>query len=346
MKRTDRLMAIVLHLQGRRVVRAEELAERFAVSLRTIYRDMAALGEGGVPIAGEAGVGYSLLKGYHLPPVMLTGDEAAALFLGGQLVREFTDASLRAPSDSALDKLRAVLPVEQRDHVERVGRGTLVARWTRPAPEAPAAAGADGAAPPADAAPPPALRILRDAVARRRVVRLHYRGREQTEALRREVEPLGVVFYGARWYLVAWCRLRDSLRHFRLDRILELDTDGACFPPRHDFNLERHVADYTRGGQTYPARLWFADAALPRARAESYATLIEVAGSRRDGGAEFTVLTWCYQWLAGWIFSFGGDAEALEPSELRETVRALARAALKRHAEPRRKKLSAVATGC
>ena len=77
MNRTDRLMAIVLHLQGRRVVRAEELAERFAVSLRTIYRDMAALGEGGVPIAGEAGVGYTLVKGYHLPPVMLTADEAS-----------------------------------------------------------------------------------------------------------------------------------------------------------------------------------------------------------------------------------------------------------------------------
>ncbi|MBC8010315.1 MAG: HTH domain-containing protein, partial [Burkholderiales bacterium] len=126
MNRTDRLVAIVLHLQGRRVVRAEDLAGRFAVSLRTIYRDMAALGEGGVPIAGEAGVGYSLVKGYHLPPVMLTADEAGALFLGGALVREFTDDSLRAPSLSALDKLRAVLPPDQRDHVERVGRATLV----------------------------------------------------------------------------------------------------------------------------------------------------------------------------------------------------------------------------
>ncbi|MEQ1869985.1 MAG: LuxR C-terminal-related transcriptional regulator [Vicinamibacterales bacterium] len=80
MNRTDRLVAMVMHLQGRRLVRAEDMAGHFSVSVRTIYRDIAALGEAGVPIAGEAGVGYSLVKGYHLPPVMLTGDEAAALF--------------------------------------------------------------------------------------------------------------------------------------------------------------------------------------------------------------------------------------------------------------------------
>lgn len=317
-------MAIVLHLQGRRVVRAEELAERFAVSLRTIYRDMAALGEGGVPIAGEAGVGYSLVKGYHLPPVMLTADEASALFLGVQLVREFTDDSLREPSTAALDKLRAVLPPDQRDHVERVGRATVVAKWARRR-----AAETDGA----EVVPPAALRELQAAIARRRVVRLDYQGREQTETLRREVEPLGVLFYGGRWYLVAWCRLRDSLRHFRLDRIREVETTTALFAVRPNFSLEDHVSDYAKAGDTFPARVWFADGEQARARAESYATLVEVEGTRRDGGAEFTLLTWSYEWLAGWIFSFGGAAEALSPPELRETVRRRARETLERHAE-------------
>ena len=326
MNRTDRLMAIVLHLQGRRVVRAEELAERFAVSLRTIYRDMAALGEGGVPIAGEAGVGYSLVKGYHLPPVMLTADEAAALFLGVQLVREFTDDSLREPSTAALDKLRAVLPPDQRDHVERVGRATVVAKWAR---RSEAETDATGAAPPA------ALRGLQEAIARRRVVRLDYRGRDQAETLRREVEPLGVLFYGGRWYLVAWCRLRDSLRHFRLDRIQGVETTGTVFATRADFSLEEHVSDYAKAGETFPARVWFADREQARARAESYATLVEVEGARRDGGAEFTMLTWSYEWLAGWLFSFGGGAEALHPPELRDTVRRLADEVLARHADRR-----------
>lgn len=321
MNRTDRLMAIVLHLQGRRVVRAEELAERFAVSVRTIYRDVAALGEAGVPIAGEAGVGYSMVRGYHLPPVMLAADEAAALFLGGQLVRELTDASLRAPSESALDKLRAVLPPEQRDHVERVGRATLVAKWARPEDggrdEGGEAAGV--------------LRGLQDAVARRRVVRMEYRGRERAEATRREVEPLGLVFYGARWYLVAWCRLRGDLRHFRLDRIQSLETTAAACEARPGFDLAAHMAECAASDQAYPARVWLADEHQARARAESYATLVEVEGSRREGGAEFSLLTWSYEWLAGWLFSFGGGAEAVSPPELRERVTRLAGEVLARH---------------
>src|SRR5215212_926099 len=117
---------MVMRLQGRRLVRASELAEHFNISVRTVYRDIAALGEAGVPIAGEAGVGYSLVRGYHLPPVMLTADEAAALFVGAEMVRQFTDASLCGPMDSALDKLRAVLPRDRQEHVERLARRTVV----------------------------------------------------------------------------------------------------------------------------------------------------------------------------------------------------------------------------
>ena len=88
---------MVMFLQGRRLVKADELAEHFEISVRTVYRDMSALGEAGVPIAGEAGVGYSLVKGYHLPPVMLTADEASALFVGAEMVKQFTDSSLGVP---------------------------------------------------------------------------------------------------------------------------------------------------------------------------------------------------------------------------------------------------------
>src|SRR6266446_6599977 len=97
MNRVDRLMAMVVQLQSRRVVRAEDIAAHFEISVRTVYRDLAALGEAGIPIVAEAGVGYSLVKGYHLPPVMFTAEEASALFLGGKLVEYLTDASSRPP---------------------------------------------------------------------------------------------------------------------------------------------------------------------------------------------------------------------------------------------------------
>src|SRR5205809_3099429 len=126
MNRVDRLMAMVLRLQGRRVVRAEDIAAYFEISVRTVYRDIAALGEAGIPIVGEAGVGYSLVKGYHLPPVMFTAEEASALFIGGKLVEHLTDASLRKQMDSALLKIRSVLPRDRQDYLDRLDRSTIV----------------------------------------------------------------------------------------------------------------------------------------------------------------------------------------------------------------------------
>src|ERR1700761_9425242 len=105
MNRTDRLVALVMLLQSRRVTTASHMAAHFEVTERTIYRDLAALGEAGVPILGEAGVGYSLMRGYHLPPVMFSPDEALALVTGGLLAERLTDDKMRAAIRSALDKV-------------------------------------------------------------------------------------------------------------------------------------------------------------------------------------------------------------------------------------------------
>src|SRR6266513_507356 len=126
MNRVDRLMAMVVRLQSRRVVRAEDIAAHFEISVRTVYRDIAALGEAGIPIMAEAGVGYSLVKGYLLPPVMFTAEEASALSIGGKLVEHLTDASLRKQMDSALLKIRSVLPRDRQDYLDRLERSTAV----------------------------------------------------------------------------------------------------------------------------------------------------------------------------------------------------------------------------
>jgi predicted DNA-binding transcriptional regulator YafY len=306
MNRTDRLVAMVMHLLGRRLVRAEELAAQFEISVRTVYRDIAALGEAGVPIVGEAGVGYSLLKGYHLPPVTLTADEATALFVGGEMVKQFTDASLHTPMATAIDKLRAVLPRDRQEHVERLARHTIVI----------GRAGTSSA----DPAAQPWLLAVQRGVAQRRVLRLTYRGRERAEDTNRDVEPLGVVCYGGAWYLVAWCRLRKDVRHFRVDRIQTLTVLDEWFPARPEFSLAKHLAERVARDDVLPVRVWFARAAQERAQRESYATLMEEA--RRDGGAEFAFTTFSLEWMARWLLSFGGDAEALAPAKLRALVRA------------------------
>ena len=177
MNRIDRLVAILIHLQGRRVTRAEDIADEFQTSIRTVYRDIAALAEAGVPIVGEAGVGYSIVKGYHLPPVHFTTEEATALITASMLMDRFTDGSLALSMDSALAKIRAVLPPDRQDHIARLER-----RMSLPSPP--------------QRNRPASLFLIQKALADRTLLRISYRGSGAAEALRREIEPLGLTYYG------------------------------------------------------------------------------------------------------------------------------------------------------
>jgi predicted DNA-binding transcriptional regulator YafY len=304
MNRIDRLLGLILLLQSRRVVTAEQMAEHFELSVRTIYRDLAALSEIGVPIAAEAGVGYSLLKGYHLPPVRFEAAEANALLVGGELVKGLTDASLSDPASSALLKIRAILPRERRDDAERLlqhlavilpdqQQGHLHQKTLLP---------------------------VQQAVTQRRVLHLVYRAAGRQQITQRDVEPLGVVFYGNAWYLVAWCRLREDFRHFRLDRIQELSLRETCFEPRPGFSLRKHLQESVEEEETFPARIRFTAAAAERARRECFAGLVEE--HPHAGGVVMDFLAFSLEWLARWLLSFGQDAEALAPPVLRELVQA------------------------
>jgi len=321
MNRTDRLVAMVMFLQGRRLVRALELARNFEISERTVYRDIAALGEAGVPILGEAGVGYSLMKGYHLPPVMFTAEEASALFVGGAMERRFTDVSVHPPLNSALEKLRAVLPRDRQEYVDRLARSTVISGLST----------RSGAGP--DPAAAPWLLTVQQGVVQRRVLRMTYHGRDRDEDTRRDVEALGLVFYGGAWSTVAWCRLRRGIRHFRLDRIRCLELAGETFPPRPDFSLVKHLEESVANEELLPVRVWLAGRVHDRARRESYATLVEER--QRDGGAEYSLTTFSLAWMARWILSFGDEAEALAPAELRELVRQEAEKIVKMHGAKR-----------
>jgi predicted DNA-binding transcriptional regulator YafY len=318
MNRTDRLVAMVMHLQGRRVVRAEELARHFEVAVRTVYRDISALGEAGVPVVGEAGVGYSLMKGYHLPPVMFSAEEATALFLGAELVKQFADASLAAPMDAALGKVRSVLPRDRQDDLDRLARATAIVG----APSLPS--GIDQRV----------LLPIQQAVVTRRVLRLAYRARAQDADTQREVEPLGVVYYGGAWYLVAWCRLRKDFRHFKLQRMRQLEVLSERFSAHADFSLCEHLEKNVRREEKISTTVWFSTDAIERARRDSFTGFVESRASREGYEADF--LTFSLEWFARWLLSFGEDAEAIRPVKLRQLVRIEAEAVARRHENARR----------
>ncbi|HVU25138.1 MAG TPA: YafY family protein [Opitutus sp.] len=313
MNRTDRLVAMVLFLQGRRVVRAEELAQHFEVNIRTIYRDVSALGEAGVPVIGEAGVGYSLMKGYHLPPVMFTAEEAVALFVGGEMVKKFADASMTGPMETALLKIRSVLPLDRRDDLDRLARATAIYGEAR-APD-----GLDHRT----------LLPIQQAIVSRRVLRMTYHGIERKVDTIRDVEPLGVTFRNGAWYLVAWCRLRKDYRYFKLERLQSLEVLGERYAARPEFSLQDFLKEQSGGDPQIPARVWFSREGIERVRREGFAGRIKATPAR--GGFEVELATFSLEWLARRILAYGPEAEAVSPAKLRALVRGAAEEVARRH---------------
>ncbi len=217
MRRADRLFSIIQFLRRHKLARARDLAEKLEVSERTIYRDIRDLVASGVPIDGEAGVGYMLRDGFHLPPLMLDEDEVEALVLGARIVESWTDPALAEAASNLIAKVEAVLP----------------ARLRRTMGETALRAPADHYAEPIEVE----LAPLRDALRRRNKLSFGYRdaGGSQT---RRQVRPLALSFYGPVWLLSAWCELRQDFRSFRLDRISGLDVLPDTFHPEPGKTLE------------------------------------------------------------------------------------------------------------
>ena len=220
MRRADRLFLIIHALRGRRTaLPARRLAETLNVSLRTVYRDVADLQVSGVPIEGEAGVGYVLRKGADIPPLMFNAEELEALVVGSRFVRAFAGARLSAGARAALLKIEAVLPPELR------------ARTQRSRIFAPARRGIEAT---------DTIDRLHAAIAEYRVLRLDYRD-ESGRTSTREVEPLCLAFWGGAWTLGAWCRLREDFRSFRPDRIASFASTGETFVETAERGLIAYV---------------------------------------------------------------------------------------------------------
>ncbi len=309
MNRVDRLLGMILFLQGRRVVRAEDMAAHFEISVRTVYRDLAALGEVGVPIVAEAGVGYSLVRGYHLPPVMFTAQEAGAIATGSVLVNQLTDASLRAPMQSALMKIRAVLPTEQQRHLENIERSISFPRSKAP----------DDAN----------LIELQQALAQRRVIRIAYKGVKDEQARQRDIEPLFLIYYLERWHLLAWCRLRNEARDFRTDRIQSITLSKEVFPPRDELTYEKLHDLWHKEATSLTVTVHFKTLSAERARRE-WSWGVKSEKNVKDG-AVLALSTGSYDWMTGWLLSFGPNATIIDPPEMWQKLAALAEQTLAHH---------------
>jgi predicted DNA-binding transcriptional regulator YafY len=314
MNRTDRLLAIVLELQGRGWQRAEDLADTFETSKRTIYRDMLALGEAGVPVVSIPGRGYSLVEGYFLPPLTFTTDEATMVLLGSDVMAKSFDVQYRAAAESAGRKIAGVLPERLREDVRALReRIAFVQQDISTTPDV-----------------AQRLLVLRRAMLEGHMVRFRYFARSHADGAQtpttRTVHPYILAHMRSDWYLTAWDTARRDVRRFRLRRIEDVTMLDETF--------------------TRPENLWLGRSALAPSETIVVRALLdhEVARWAQEEPSFFRVAeeitvdgllvtlhvrdaSEVLQWLLGW----GSHLRVLEPESLRQRIAAEAEALLRQH---------------
>ncbi|MBY0433718.1 MAG: YafY family transcriptional regulator [Cyclobacteriaceae bacterium] len=306
MNRIDRLTAILIQLQTKKVVKAQEIADRFEITLRTVYRDVKALMEAGVPIGSEAGTGYFIVDGYHLPPVMFTQDEASAMMMAGKLVERMTDQSVRTAFEGALMKVKAVLNEAQKDHLESLQEHIEV---LKPHMQMPASVGNH-------------MSDLQKAIVEKRIVEFQYFN-NQSEQTTREVEPIGLFYYSAAWHLIAWCRLRDGFRDFRTDRISKLVVSERMFSPRSISTLQEYLNSLQQTNIEMKSATVVFDADTAQYVHNSRHYFGYVSEERTDDRVRMKFLTADVHMLARWLLSYGNKVEIEDSEELMSITRGL-----------------------
>lgn len=303
LKRFDRIVAILIQLQSRRIVRAQELADRFQVSLRTVYRDIRTLEISGVPISSEAGVGYSIMEGYRLPPIMFTREEAGSFVAAEKLMQKFTDKSLGAYHESAMYKVKSVLRSKEKDWISALESQVLIQPSQNLFNEN----------------IPNALEILFESIAEKKQVFLKYQSIQADKPSERKVEPVGLFHENNYWYVLGYCHFRKEYRQFRTDRMLQIQRTGQAFTLEHGTIDEHHnkkenvqktkvrilvdknIAKYIQNGRKY------------------YGFVSEEI---KKDQVEMTFMTADLEHgFPRWYLMFGDYAKIIEPESLKERVK-------------------------
>jgi predicted DNA-binding transcriptional regulator YafY len=303
-----RLITLIFLMQDHPQRKAADLAQRLGVSVRTLHRYFGMLDEMGIPIYSERGPngGFSLLRGYKMPPLVLTPEEAAAVTLGTGLVGEMWGELYRAAAEGALAKLDRLLPDEQRGEIAWARRSMVATGMNRAGMEALL----------------PYLALLRTAVRDRSSVRMAYRGGAKSQVTRRDLDPYALLHRWGWWYVVGYCHLRREVRSFRVDRIEALERLERSFQLPEAFDIHAYLESEMRGQTMLSARLRFDPQAAPRALANR--STWEQVEEQPDGSVWATLLSPDLTWAASSVLAFGPGVSVLEPAELRAAVRAWA----------------------
>ncbi len=302
MNRIDRVSAILIQLQSRRVVKAMDIAERFNISLRTVYRDVKTLEEAGIPIIGEAGVGYSIMDGYRLPPVMFTREEATAFLTAEKFVEKMTDVSTAEHHKSAMYKIRAILKTSEKILLEDIdGKIEVLKSHSQ-----------------LNVDNKDHIQPLLASIVQRKVLTIDYFANHSQEHTKRDIEPIGIFFKDNYWHLIAFCRMRKDYRDFRIDRINKVLVTDKIFDNKHP-TLKAYIAQTAKEQEL--------DLVIMRVDKSIYGHLEYqkyysgfVSEKTIGNQVEMTFLTGSLEGFARWFMMFGDVAEIVSPDSLKERV--------------------------
>jgi len=311
-----RLLSLILLLQSRPSWKAAELAVELHVSERTVHRYMVMLEEMGIPVYSERGPygGFSLVRGYKLPPLLFTAEEATVLYMGANLVREVWGQTYDDATTAATAKLDNVLPDDLREKVARAQQSLVVGGLTS-----------------RNYGPwELTIHTLRQCIGNRHCVRLLYRGFARQKGTDRIVAPYALTLQWGLWYLIGFCHLRQDMRTFRVDRIQGVTPLDDRFTIPRDFSVREYLAHSMNFEPAYAVVVHLEASAAPQVR-ERHSHWMEITDDA-DGSiiARFGVAN--LDWTTGWVLSYGSAAKALEPPELITRVQEAAAGALRRYA--------------
>lgn len=301
LKKIDRVTAILTQLQSKPLVRAQDLAVKFDVSVRTIYRDIKTLENAGIPIVGEAGSGYSLMDGYKLPPVMFTKEEVLSFITAEKLMQKFLHQSLGNHYQTAMEKVRSVLKYSDRNLIQNIEKQIDIFNYH----------------PKTEDTIKDIIPIILESIAEKKQLNLEYKTVD-SKVSARTIEVVGVFFEFNYWYIMAFCTLRNDFRQFRVDRILKI------FKTQNPFLQEYgQINDYRQNssGNKTKVRLLVEKKIIGHlVNSKKYYGLIEEIET--ENGIELIFETdWIKDGFPRWLITFADYAEILEPESLKESLK-------------------------
>lgn len=299
----DRIISTLLLLQTKRVIKATEIAAKFDISLRTVYRDIRTLETAGIPVIGEPGIGYSLVDGYRLPPVMFSQEEALSLLAAEKFIGKVTDETTEAHYVNAMNKIRAVLRGPEKDSLAVLDQAIVIE-------------------PQYQMQGKNFLTGLFQAISAHNVVFLQYKA-DSDAITERNIEPVGCYFHYNNWYLVGFCRLKNDYRNFKVNRILKMERLGEVFKSSHP-NVDAYLATQAKAQETELVQVRFKKSVVKYAEGDKHSFGF-IKSEQQGDEVLMTFLCGSVWGLSNWLLSFSDKVVIESPEHVVESMKNLAK---------------------